>query len=90
VQIEIVYSPNTQDTPPRKSRTDTVHECTTRGTKVIGHHISRGDRTILAEFFEVFLAAYVFQMRVRNGEIGREDRCCDFSAIGAVADEGID
>ncbi len=90
MQVEIVDSADAQDTLPRGTRADAVHEGAARGAEVIGHVVAGADGALLAPGLEVVAAAQVLQVRVGDGEIGCEHGRGDFVAVRAVADEGVD
>ena len=90
VQMEIVHGADAQDALSRPARADAVHERAARGAEVIGHGVARGDGTGLAKGLQVFAAAQVPEVSVRDGEVGREHGRGDFAAVGAVADEAVD
>lgn len=90
VQMEVVYGADAQDTLPRETRADAVHERAARGAEVIGHGVAGADGAVLAERLEVVAAAQVLQVRVGDGEVGCEHGRRDLAAVGAVADEGGD
>lgn len=90
VQIEVVHGADAQNTLSRKPRADAVHERAARGAEVVGHEVARGDGLGLTEGGQVFAAAQVFEVRVGDGEVGREHGRGDFSTVRAVADEGGD
>ena len=90
LQVEILNSADTQDTLPRETRADAVHERTARGTEVVDHGVARANGTMLAEGLQIVAAAQVLQVGVGDGEVGCEHRRGDFAAVRAVADEGID
>ena len=59
MQVEIINGADAQDTYPRKSRPDSIHEGTACGTEVVGHGVVQADRMVLAESFEVVATAQV-------------------------------
>ena len=44
----------------------------------------------LAEGLQVFFSARVLEVRVFDREVAGEHGGCDFAAVNAVADEGVD
>jgi hypothetical protein len=90
MQMEIVHGADAQDAEARERRADAVHERAARRAEVVGHGAARADCARLAEGREVLAAAQVLQVRVGDGEVGREHGRGDLAAVGAVAEEGTD
>lgn len=57
---------------------------------MVCHKFPRAGGAGLAESLEVFFAAYVFQMRVCDDEVGCKHGRCQFSAVCAVAKKRVD
>ena len=70
--MEIIYGTDAENTRPRESRADAIHEGAARGTEVVGHGVAGADGAVLAEGLEVVAAAQVLQVRVGDGEVGCE------------------
>lgn len=90
--MEIIHSTDTQDTMSWEGRADTVHERAACGAEVVCHRtaVIRRDGGRLFEFFEVLLSTQVPQVGILNDNVGCEHWCCDFVAVCAIADEGVD
>ena len=72
MQLKIIHGTDAENTRPRESRADAVHEGAARGAEVVGHGVAGADGAVLAEGLEVVAAAQVSQVRVGNGEVGCE------------------
>ncbi|CAK5266600.1 unnamed protein product, partial [Mycena citricolor] len=91
VQAKVIHRPDPQDAVPRPRRPDAVHQRPARRAEVVRHRVALARHgAALRVRREVLAAADVRQVRVRDGEVGREHGRGDLAAVGAVAHECVD
>lgn len=90
MQRKIIHSPGSQNTVARKALATAIHKRAAVGAEVIRHHLAAKDGLILTERLELVLTAQMFQMTILDDEVGSEHGGCDFAAVVAIADEGVD
>jgi hypothetical protein len=89
VQIKVINRSDPRDQQLRPPGRDAVHERSTHRTEVVLHRVATLDRLALRELGELVAATHVFGLGGLDGEVASEHACGDFSAVGAVADEGV-
>jgi hypothetical protein len=89
VQIEIINSANPRDQHSREPGRDSVHQRSTDRAEVVLHGVAAFDGLVLRELGELVTATDVLGLGVFDDEVGGEHACCDFTAVGAVADERV-
>ena len=87
MQIEVINSPNPQDTRARKSAAPPVHQVPADRAEAVFHIRSRFYCLILGISRQLVLPADVREALVRDDNIRAEHGRADLVAIGAVADE---
>jgi len=90
MQREIVHGADPWDLPTWSPRTHTVHERATKRTEGISHCVSGCDCLVLSVFGEFILSTEMFETGILDNEIGCKHGRGDFTAVGTIADEGID
>ena len=88
-QTEIIHRACTKNRQAWKPSTAAVHKRTARLAKVIRHKCIGANRLSLAESREVVLTTDMFEVGVRDGDVGLVEGRADFATINAVADVAV-
>lgn len=88
--MEVVDCPDPQDTLSRERLPHTVHQGPTRRAEEVGHLAARCNGIGLPKGSEILLSAYVTKVIVLDSKVRGEHGGCDFAAVCAVADKGVD
>ena len=89
-QTEVIDRASTKNRQAWKPSTAAVHKRPARLAKVIRHECIGANRFGLTKGCEVILATNVFEMRVRNCDVGLVEGRADFAAVDAVTDVAVD
>jgi hypothetical protein len=89
MQIEIINSSNPRDQHSREPRRDSVHQRSTDRAEVVLHSVAAFDSLVLRELGELVTATDMLGLGILNDKVRCEHARCDFTAVGAVADERV-
>lgn len=89
-EVQVVDRPESQDTCPRESSPNSIHQRSAGFAEVVGHDVVRSEGSRLGISSEVGSTSCVDEVGVEDDEVCSEHRRGEFSTVVAVADEGFD